>query len=313
MSAAGRPGGGAARAVSSPADAAPATAGNGAAAAAAAAPPAAAPALVNSVLPPAAVYAKAAEMGAAKAATAWWRTILLGALAGCYVSLGGALMLTVAPNCPGLASANPGLQKYLMGAIGFPYALLAILTCGSELFTGNTAVVTVAVLEGKADLGGLARSWGCSYLGNILGCCIGLALFTATGLLPQLTAGATMFATVKTAAPLGATVAKAVAANWFVCLAVWQSIAAQTMGGKFIACLGPVSAFVCIGLEHCIANMFFVPLGILAGANVTFGDFIFKNLIPVTLGNIFAGVVLVACAYSLAYGRLGKRVAGEPL
>lgn len=97
-------------------------------------------------------------------------------------------------------------------------------------------------------------------------------------------------------------------ANWFVCLAVWQSLAAQTFGGKFIACLGPVSAFVCIGLEHCIANMFFVPLGILSGANVTMADFLFKNLIPVTVGNIFAGVVLVAMTYSVIYGSLSKKV-----
>ena len=100
---------------------------------------------------------------------------------------------------------------------------------------------------------------------------------------------------------------KAIMANWFVCLAVWQALAAQTFGGKFIACLGPVSAFVCIGLEHCIANMFFVPLGILSGANVTLADFVFKNLIPVTLGNIFAGVVLVACTYSVIYGSLSKK------
>jgi formate/nitrite transporter len=250
-------------------------------------------------------------MGAYKAALPWWKTLLLGALAGCYVSLGGALLLTVAPNCPGLAASNPGLQKYLMGAIGFPYALLIILTCGAELFTGNTAVVTVAVYEGKASLRGLARSWACSYAGNMLGCALGLLLFANTGLLPQLKAGAEMMAVYKTAAPLKEVFFKAVAANWFVCLAVWQSIAAQSFGGKFIACLGPVSAFVCVGLEHCIANMFFVPLGILVGADVSIGKFVLSNLIPVTLGNIFAGVVLVATTYSLVYGSLGRKVTGQ--
>ena len=91
---------------------------------------------VSSVIAPAAIYQRAAAMGAYKAALPWWKIVLLGALAGCYVALGGALLLTVAPNCPGLAQSNPGLQKYLMGAIGFPYALLIILTCGAELFTG---------------------------------------------------------------------------------------------------------------------------------------------------------------------------------
>lgn len=247
-------------------------------------------------------------MGAYKTQLPWWKIILLGALAGCYVSLGGALMMTVAPNCPGLAQSNPGLQKYLMGAIGFPYALLAILTCGSELFTGNTALCTVAVLEGKAKWSGLAKSWCCSYLGNIIGCAFGVYLFVNTGLLPQLETGATYLATVKTAIPLKETLIRAICANWFVCLAVWQSLAAQSFGGKFIACLGPVSAFVCIGLEHCIANMFFVPLGILCGAPTTMGKFLVNNLIPVTLGNIFAGTILVATVYSLVYGALGKKV-----
>jgi formate/nitrite transporter len=250
-------------------------------------------------------------MGAYKAALPWWKIVLLGALAGCYVALGGALLLTVAPNCPGLAQSNPGLQKYLMGAIGFPYALLIILTCGAELFTGNTALVTAAVYEGKADLKSLAKNWICSYAGNIIGCALGLFLFANTGLLPQLKTGAEMLAVYKVAYPIKETFFKAVAANWFVCLAVWQALAAQSFGGKFIACLGPVSAFVCIGLEHCIANMFFVPLGIVVGANVTMWQFVAKNLLIVTAGNIFAGVVLVATMYSLIYGKLGERITGK--
>lgn len=264
--------------------------------------------LTNSVLGPAAIYEKASDMGAYKASLPWWKIMLLGAIAGCYVALGGALLLTVGPNCPGLAQSNPGLQKYIMGAIGFPYALLAILTCGAELFTGNTALVTTAVYEGKATIKQLLKSWSCSYFGNMIGCALGIALFYNTGLMPQFTNGAESLALYKTAAPLKATFMKAIAANWFVCLAVWQSIAAQSFGGKFIACLGPVSAFVCVGLEHCIANMFFVPLGIIAGANVTMGQFLVNNLIPVTLGNIFAGTVLVATMYSLIYGSLGRKI-----
>jgi formate/nitrite transporter len=267
--------------------------------------------LTNSVLGPAAIYQKASELGAYKASLPWWKIMILGAVAGCYVALGGALLLTVGPNCPGLAESNPGLQKYIMGAIGFPYALLAILTCGAELFTGNTALVTTAVLEKKATIKQLLKSWSCSFFGNMVGCALGIALFYNTGLMPQFTNGAESLALYKTAAPLKETFLKAIAANWFVCLAVWQSLAAQSFGGKFIACLGPVSAFVCVGLEHCIANMFFVPLGILAGANVTMGQFVLKNLIPVTLGNIFAGVVLVACVYSLIYGSLGKKITGN--
>jgi formate transporter len=267
--------------------------------------------MVNSVNAPAAIYFKAAEMGAYKASLPWWKIILLGMLAGAYVALGAALLLTVAPNCPGLAQSNPGLQRYIMGAIGFPYALLIILSCGAELFTGNTALVTAAVLEGKADLKGLAKNWVCSYAGNVIGCGLGLLLLANTGLLPQFKAGAEMLAMGKVAYPFKETFLKAIAANWFVCLAVWQAIAAQSFGGKFIACLGPVSAFVCVGLEHCIANMVFVPLGILIGAPVTMWQFITKNLLIVTAGNIVAGTCLVAGMYSLIYGKLGKKITGE--
>ncbi|KAL6766578.1 hypothetical protein ACKKBG_A36605 [Auxenochlorella protothecoides x Auxenochlorella symbiontica] len=266
---------------------------------------------VSAVLSPQAVYHKCADLGAYKAALPWWKIVLAGAMAGMYVSLGGMLLLTVGPNCVAMAGDNPGLARYITGAIGFPYALLTILTCGAELFTGNTAVVTAAVYEGKADLRSLAKSWICSYAGNILGAAAGVGLAVASGLLPQLTRGATALAIYKTGAPVGVTLARAIGANWLVCIAVWQCTAAQTYGGKFIACLGPISAFVTIGLEHCIANMFFVPLGILAGADVNMRDFVLRNLIPVTLGNIFAGVVCVATLYSLLYGALGDRIMGK--
>lgn len=266
----------------------------------------------NGMLTPPQIYEKAAATGAYKAALPWWKIVLLGAVAGCYVGLGGALLLTVGPNCMGIASTNPGLAKYITGAIGFPFALLQILVCGSELFTGNTALCFAAVLEGKASVGGMLKNWVCAYAGNIIGCALMVALFANTGLLPQLTRGAEALAIYKTAAPFKETFLKAICANWFVCLAVWQSLGTNSLGGKFIACLGPVSAFVCIGLEHCIANIFFVPLGIVCGANVTMHQFLHSNLIPVTLGNIVAGTLCMATVYSLLYGALGRKITGEP-
>ncbi|KAL4443724.1 hypothetical protein ABPG75_011461 [Micractinium tetrahymenae] len=265
----------------------------------------------NGVLTPAQIYEKAANTGAYKTQLPWWKIVLLGAVAGCYVGLGGALLLTVGPNCMGIAAENPGLAKYITGAIGFPFALLQILVCGSELFTGNTALCFSAVLEGKAKISGMFKNWVCAYAGNILGCALMVAIFANTGLLPQLTRGAEALAIYKTAAPFKETFLKAICANWFVCLAVWQALGANSFGGKFIACLGPVSAFVCIGLEHCIANLFFVPLGIVCGANVTMQQFFVSNLIPVTLGNIVAGTLCMATVYSLLYGALGRKITGE--
>ncbi|KAL4858446.1 putative formate transporter [Chlorella vulgaris] len=265
----------------------------------------------SSVLSPAQIYEKAAATGAYKTQLPWWKIVLLGTVAGCYVGLGGALLLTVGPNCPGIASANPGLAKYITGAIGFPFALLQIIVCGSELFTGNTALCFAAWLEGKASIGGVLKNWVCAYAGNILGCCLMVSIFSNTGLMPQLTRGAEALAIYKTAAPFKEVFLKAICANWFVCLAVWQCLATNSFGGKFIACLGPVSAFVCIGLEHCIANIFFVPLGIACGANVTLQQFITLNLIPTTLGNIVAGTLCMATVYSLLYGALGRKITGE--
>lgn len=265
----------------------------------------------SSVLSPAQVYDRVAAMGAYKTQLPWWKIVLLGIVAGCYVGLGGALLLTVGPNCTQIAANNPGLAKYITGAIGFPFALLQIIVCGSELFTGNTALCFAAWLEGKTKFSGVLKNWVCSYAGNMIGCALMLLIFTNTGLMPQLTKGAESLAIYKTAAPFKETFLKAVCANWFVCLAVWQSLATNDFGGKFIACLGPVSAFVCIGLEHCIANLFFVPLGIAAGAPVTLEQFFHVNLIPVTLGNIVAGTLCMATVYSLLYGALGRKITGE--
>ncbi|KAI7845020.1 hypothetical protein COHA_001386 [Chlorella ohadii] len=265
----------------------------------------------NGVLTPPQIYEKAAAAGTYKCNLPWWKIVLLGCVAGCYVGLGGALLLTVGPNCYGIAQTNPGLAKYITGAIGFPYALLQIIVCGSELFTGNTALCFTAWLEGKVKFSQVLKNWFCAYSGNILGCALMLAIFTNTGLLPQLSKGAEAMALYKTAAPFKETFLKAICANWFVCLAVWQCLGANSFGGKFIACLGPVSAFVCIGLEHCIANLFFVPLGIFVGANVTFKQFLVSNLIPVTLGNIVAGTICMATVYSLLYGALGRKITGE--
>lgn len=132
----------------------------------------------------------------------FWKTVLLGAVAGCYVALGAILLLTVGPNCMGIASTNPGLAKYITGAIGFPYALLIILSCGAELFTGNTAVMTAAVYEGKATMKQLAKSWVASYLGNIIGCGLGVVLLLNTGLNAQLANGINAISAAKVAYPL---------------------------------------------------------------------------------------------------------------
>ena len=102
-------------------------------------------------------------------------------------------------------------------------------------------------------------------------------------------------------------VARGVLCNWLVCMAVYMASMARDVTGKMVAIWFPISAFIALGLEHSVANMFLVPFGIFNGAAVTWKAFLLNNLLPVTLGNIIAGTVCVAGAFSWAYGTLGKK------
>merc|ERR1711904_733932 len=102
------------------------------------------------------------------------------------------------------------------------------------------------------------------------------------------------------------TFVKGIGCNWMVCMAVFLSGQAQDMAGKMVGIWFPISCFVAIGFEHIPANMYMIPLGLLAGADVTIWEVVWKNFIPTTLGNIFAGSLIVACGYSYSFGALGK-------
>jgi len=214
-------------------------------------------------------------------------------------------MLSVGGACPGLAASNPGLQKIVAGAFGLPFGLMMTLVTGAELFTGNTALVTAALLEGKASLGELIKSWTVSYTGNFVGSLALAALVATAG--TMVGGGAAVGAAVaKTSLSFKTALVRGILCNWLVCMAVWMASMAKDLPGKIVAIWFPISAFVALGLEHSVANMFIIPLGIMSGAAVTWKDFLLKNLLPVTLGNIIGGAVLVAAAFSYAYGALGK-------
>ncbi|KAK9907455.1 hypothetical protein WJX75_004026 [Coccomyxa subellipsoidea] len=167
--------------------------------------------------------------------------------------------------------------------------------CGAELFTGNTALVTASVFEGKASLGQLAKNWFFSYLGNFAGSLLMVYLVVSTGLLAT------------AAGPLNvAAFSRGILCNWLVSAAVYMANAASSAPGKAVAVWFPISAFVALGLEHSVANMFMVPLGIALGAKVSFATFLTANLLPVTLGNIVGGVVCIAMVYAICYGKMGQ-------
>ena len=230
--------------------------------------------------------------------------ILLSFLAGAYIAFGGLLAVITSAGML-KAGAPVGLEKFVFGAV-FPVGLIIVVLAGSELFTGNVMFMTLGVLDGSASVGGLAKNWVLSWLFNFVG-----ALFVAYvlaymgGLFPAdsaFTAKATAVAAAKVKMPFAQAFIKAIGCNWLVCLAVWLANASDDIIGKIFGIWFPIMAFVTIGFEHSVANMFFIPLGMFLGAKgVTWSTIIMNNLIPVTLGNIVGGAVFVACIYWYTY------------
>lgn len=244
------------------------------------------------------------EVAKNKADTTLPKTLVLAFLAGAYIAIGGLLAVIIGGGIPGIAAENPGIQRLLMGA-AFPIGLMLCTIAGADLFTGNTAYFIPPVLSHKLSVFSLIRNWTLVYLGNFVG-----ALFVAyfmvslTGVLskePWLNSIYSI-AEVKTTAPFYKVFLKGVGANWLVALAMWLAYSAKDISGKMLGIWFPVMAFVAIGYEHSVANMFFIPAAIFNGAPVTWADFIVHNLIPATLGNIVGGSVLVGFLYWYVYG-----------
>lgn len=256
------------------------------------------------VMTPPGAFEAAATYGAAKAALPSWKILLMSCMAGAYISFGGFLGVTAMTMAGGLGITNPILIRLIMGLL-FPVGLLMTVVMGAELFTGNTAVMTVAVLEKKADMKGLLRNWSLSYLGNFIGSLAMVAMVVGTGLLADSPVAAKM-AVYKTSLPFGQALLRGLLCNWLVCSAVWMATASTSLPGKAIAAYLPITAFIMMGLEHSVANMFFIALGMAQGAEVSVSQFLLHNLLPVTLGNTIAGVLCMGSAYCLSYGALGR-------
>ncbi len=233
-------------------------------------------------------------------------TILLGFVAGAYIAFGG--LLAEITNAGMIAAGFPvGLSKFAFGAV-FPVGLILVVIAGSELFTGNVMYMTMGLLHGKASWGGLARNWIVSWIFNFVG-----ALFVAYVLAylggviladPAITAGAIKVATGKVNLSWDVAFIRAIGCNWLVCLAVYLAFASDDIIGKILGIWFPIMAFVTIGFEHSVANMFFIPLGMfLGGEGITWGTMLWNNIIPVTLGNIVGGAIFVACIYWFVYLR----------
>lgn len=225
-------------------------------------------------------------------------------MAGTYIALGGLLCLSVGGACPELVQTNPGLGKIVTGIFGLPFGLFLVLLTGVELFTGNTAFLTAAFLEERATMGELITNWVVSYIGNFLGVMTLIYILSQCGIVG--TPSAQQIAMTKTSFSFSQAFVRGILANWCVCLAVWSATAASSLPGKVLGVFIPISSFVSMGFEHSIANMFLIPFGIFAGASVSFNEFLIRNLVPVTLGNIIGGSLLVGAFGSMMFGKLGK-------
>lgn len=254
--------------------------------------------------PPPAAFNAAVGLGQTKAGHPAWKVLLLGIAAGAYIAIGALLALTVGGAVPGLKEANPGLAKFVFGSFGLPFGLTMVVTTGAELFTGNTMLITASTLSGRTGVFSLMKNWIASFIGNFIGSLLVVKLALATGCLGGASAATAIgIATAKVGMDFWKAFARGVACNWLVCMAIYMSNAASDFTGKFLAIWLPISAFVAMGFDHSIANMFLVPMGKALGASVGWKAFLMGNLLPVTLGNIVGGAGLVALVYYLAYGK----------
>ncbi len=254
-------------------------------------------------LTPKELVEKAAEGAISRSQTNISKTLVLAFLAGAYIALGSLLAVMIGGGIPSIAENNPGIQKLLMGAV-FPIGLIMCAIAGADLFTGNTAYFIPPLLSGKLKIYQLVRNWSIVYIGNFVGAIfVAYVLTYMAGLMynePYLSF-IIHIGEYKTSHSFLATFVKGIGANWLVALAMWLSFASKDIIGKIVAIWFPVMAFVAMGFEHSIANMYFIPTAIFHGADVTWMSFVIDNLIPATLGNIVGGGLMVGMTYWYVY------------
>jgi len=257
---------------------------------------------------PAEVAKRVRDVGVAKAAAPVATMVALALLAGAFIAL-GALFFTVTITAgAGSPPAAFGLTR-LAGGVTFSLGLILVVVGGAELFTGNN-LLAMAWASGRVTTAQVLRNWGWVYLGNFVGA-LGTALLVWLAGVQSLNDGAvgeTMvrIARAKVALDPMTALARGILCNVLVCLAVWLCMAARSVSDKILAILFPISAFVACGFEHSIANMYFLPIGMLLAAATNAPIELsgaLGNLLIVTIGNILGGTVLVAFVYWTVYLR----------
>ncbi|HLF25348.1 MAG TPA: formate transporter FocA [Anaerolineae bacterium] len=287
---------------------------------------------VDALLPPA-MAMKAEQLGVKKATLDAVSLFVLAVLAGAFIALGaifattisaGGITINTAEGARAFATGLPyGVIRLLSGLV-FSLGLILVIVGGAELFTGNNLIV-MAWASGKVKTSALLRNWIIVYVGNFVGslATAGIMFYTQQYTFGNGSIGAAALntANAKTGLDFVQAIALGIMCNALVCLAVWLCYSARTTTDKILAIIPPITAFVAAGFEHSIANMYFIPMGLFirAGApdsfwttvgktaadfgNLTWDRFLLNNLLPVTLGNIIGGAVMVGAVYWFVYLR----------
>ena len=263
-------------------------------------------------LPPVDVARKAATVGVAKVTMPRLNVFVLAVLAGAFIALGADFATTVMAG----SSQLPFGVARLLGGLAFSLGLILVVVAGAELFTGNNLVV-MAWASRRVTTRRLLGNWALVYAGNFVGA-IGTVLLVYLGRQYEFGGGAVgesalRIADAKTSLGFVQAVALGALCNALVCLAVWLSYSARTVTDKILAVVPPIAAFVAAGFEHSVANMYFIPFGLLVKneldvpgltlENLTWRGFLVDNLLPVTIGNVIGGAVMVGTVYWLVYLR----------
>lgn len=264
---------------------------------------------------PAEMAYRVETVGVSKARMALVPMIGLGIMAGAFISFGAMNFIT---------AMAQGLPR-LVASLAFSLGLILVVVAGAEMFTGNN-LIAMAWAQGKVRSREVVRNWVWVYVTNLVGCMAIVALAYLSGILYSVDLGfgvqALKIAVAKTNLTFTEAFFKGILCNALVCLAVWLCFAARTVVDRILCIIFPITAFVNMGFEHCVANMFFIPMGMLAAldpeivaaaglaptaaAHLNAMGFL-SNLTAVTLGNIFGGTVLVAGMYYIVYMRGQRR------
>jgi formate transporter len=283
----------------------------------------------DALLPPQ-MASRAEAIGIRKAQTDFWTLLALAVLAGAFIAAGALYSTTVSAG----ASVLPyGVARLLAGFV-FSLGLILVIVAGAELFTGNNLIV-MAWAGGKVKTSLLLRNWGIVYLGNFIGSILTALIMLGTQqyMFGKGSVGVAALNTALAKATLNPiqAVFLGIMCNALVCMAVWLCFSARSTIDKILAIIFPISAFVAAGFEHSVANMYFIPMGLLIKqfapasfwaadamakatppltlatySRLTWGNFFINNLIPVTIGNIIGGAGLVGLVYWFAYLRTRK-------